>query len=286
VRKRDGTLTIVTGASSNHYRCLGHLLRSLDYHETAPVIVYDLGLTAEEAAALRAAGRRGVRFQFERYPSFFGTEARRRQPCCWKPALIREVLETTDSAVLWMDAGNLVHERLDRERQVLATTGFYSPHSVGDLARFTHPQVLELLDARPEILTDLNRNGAIVGFGRNEAGLELSRAWRDCALREEIMSPPGWTKDRWRSDQAILSVLAAQFRRRYGFELADEKFAISIQNDKLTAAQARRRMKRPLWLTAAAAAVKEAQQRRQPMRRLWRAVKRSWRSIKAVAPGG
>ncbi len=280
-------MTVVTGASSNHYRCLGHLLRSLDYHEErTPVIIYDLGLTAEEVAALRAAKRHVVRFQFERYPAFFGTSARRRQPCCWKPVLIREVLETTDGAVLWMDAGDLVHESLDPIRRILDTTGFYSPVSVGDIARFTHPQVLELLDAKPEILTDLNRNGAIIGFGRNEVGLELSRVWRDCALREEIMSPPGWTKDRWRSDQAILSVLVAQFQRRYGFALEDQRLAISIQNDKLTDGRARRRMKRPIWLKAADAARQIEARRRNPAHRLWRGVKRAWRGLKAAVARG
>lgn len=286
MRGRDGTLTIVTAASSNHYHCLGYLLRSLDRYETAPVVIYDLGLTAEESGALRTAGREVVRFPFEQYPSYFGTSARRRQPCCWKPVLIREVVETTDGAVLWVDAGDMVHERLDRVRATLAKNGFYSPVSVGDLACFTHPQVLALLDARPEILTDRNRNGAIVGFGRSEAGLELSRLWRDCALREDIMAPPGWTKDKWRSDQAILSVLVAQFRRRYGFELVDEQLGISVQNDRLTDRQARRYMTCSPTLAAGPALAALAKRRKQPSRRLWRAVKRTWRNLKAIAARG
>ncbi len=44
---RDNTLTIVTGASSNHVHCLGNLLRSIDHHETAPVVVYDLAMEDE-----------------------------------------------------------------------------------------------------------------------------------------------------------------------------------------------------------------------------------------------
>jgi hypothetical protein len=282
---RDNTLTIVTGASSNHVRCLRNLLRSIDHHETAPVVVYDLGLAPEEAAQLRAEGRQVVRFPFERYPPYFGTRAKTGQPCSWKPLLIREVIEAVDSPVLWLDAGDLVHERLTRVRTVLAPTGFYSPAGVDVIERYTHPQVLALLEAQPEILTDRNRNGAIVGFGRNQIGMELSRIWRDCALREEIMYPAGWTKRIWRSDQAILSVLVAQFRRRHSFMLADELLGVSYHNDSLSPRQAQRYMTSPP-VRGGARAVRERDDRRIVKRlrrianRLRHRAKRTWRQLK------
>lgn len=290
----DGTLTIVTGASSNHYRCLRNLLFSLDLHETAPIVVYDLGLTPEEADALRAEGRQVVRFPFERCPAFFGTSARMRAPCAWKPVLIREVMERTEGPVLWLDAGDLVHEKLDKIRAVLSTTGFYSPTSSDTIALYTHPRVVMLLDAQPEILNDPNRNGAVVGFGRNEIALDLSRIWRDCALREEIMLPPGWTMDLYRSDQAILSVLVAQFRRRYQFAQVDERLGVSIHNDYLTLAQASLYMREPAssppppripkQKRARAVAVRPKRHRRKPpLRRLWRKLKRMLRGPKAGA---
>ena len=50
---RPPTLTIVTGASSNHFLPLQSLLWTISKFEpTARVIVYDLGLTAEEHAEL------------------------------------------------------------------------------------------------------------------------------------------------------------------------------------------------------------------------------------------
>jgi hypothetical protein len=282
LRKRDKALTVVTGASSNHYRCLCNLLESLDHHEPrTDVVVYDLGLEAHEASALRSAGRQVVRFAFERCPAFFGTQAQRRKPCCWKPVLIREVIDAAATPVLWLDAGNIVHERLDRVRCVLSNTGFYSPVSVADIARFTHPDVLRLLDAAPEILTDLNRNGAIIGFGRNQLGLDLSGQWRDCALRQEIMWPADWTKDRWRSDQAILSVLVAQARRRKDFALVDEALGITIQNDNLTRAEARYFMTCPA-LKPARNTIRRMREKRRPIRRLRRFVRRLRRWVKAM----
>ena len=282
---RDNTLTIVTGASSSHFRCLGNLLRSIDHHETAPVVVYDLGLAPEEAALLRADGRQVVRFPFEYYPPYFGTHAKSGRPCSWKPVLIREVIEAVDGPVLWLDAGDLVHERLTRVRSVLAATGFYSPDGADVIQRYTHPQVLALLEAQPEILADRNRNGAIVGFGRNEIGMELSRIWRDCALREEIMHPAGWTKRIWRSDQAILSVLVAQFRRRHGFALEDALLGVSYHNDSLNADQAQRYMKSPP-VRGGASTMRAQDDRRIANRvrhiadRLRREAKRTWRRFK------
>jgi hypothetical protein len=279
----DNTLTIVTGASSNHLRCLGNLLRSIDHFETAPVVVYDLGLTPEESAQLRAEGRQVVRFPFERYPRYFGTAAKTGRPCCWKPVLIRDVIEAVGSPVLWLDAGDLVHERLTRVRSVLAGTGFYSPEGADVIERYTHPQVLALLEARPEILQDRNRNGAIIGFGRTAMAMELSRVWRDCALREEIMYPAGWTKRIWRSDQAILSVLVAQFRRRHGFALEDDLLGVSYHNDSLNRRQAQRYM-RSAPVRGGGRALREHDERsiarglRRTAKRSWRRLKKAWRS--------
>jgi hypothetical protein len=163
-------------------------------------------------------------------------------------------------------------------RAVLAGTGFYSPDGADVIERYTHPQVLALLEAQPEILKDRNRNGAIVGFGRNEIGLELSRIWRECALREEIMYPAGWTKRLWRSDQAILAVLVAQFRRRHGFALEDDLLGVSYHNDSLNAAQAQRYMTSPP-VRGGGRAMRE---RDDPLtRRLWRAARRTWQRMKA-----
>ena len=98
------------------------------------------------------------------------------------------------------------------------------------------------------------------------------------------MFPPGWTKKRWRSDQAILSVLVAQFRRRHGFELEDGLLGISYQNDVLSWSQARRYMKCAPSRRGAGPALRElAKQRQRPLNRLKRAARRAWRGFKAMA---
>lgn len=264
----------MTGASSNHVGCLRNLLVSLDRFEKAPVIVYDLGLSAEEAATLRAEGRTLVRFPFEAYPRHFGRGATRARPYAWKPTLIHEVMTSARGPVLWLDAGDLVHERLDAIRAVLAETGVYSPGSQGTIADWTHPRTLALMQASPDVLGDRNRNGALVGFGTNHVGREISGAWRDAVLRREIIHPRGWSRKRHRSDQALLSVLVAQARRKYQLELIDQLLGVSLHNDELTAEEAARLMAMPLReaLAAQKTAREAARARRQAGQERWRAL--------------
>jgi hypothetical protein len=235
-------LTIVTGASSNHFGCLCNLLTSLDRYEDARVLVHDLGLTEPEAQRLRDDGRNLAKFPFDRYPPHFGQSATFAIPYAWKPVIIHDALMAAGHPVLWLDAGNLVHERLDREREQLRTVGFYSPGSPGTIADWTHPVTLQGLGARPEILGDRNRAGGTVGFGTNDLAREIAIAWRDAAMSEAIFCPEGWSRKLHRCDQAVLSVLVAQARRRRSFTLADGYFGISVQNDEATPEQAARLM--------------------------------------------
>ena len=186
-------LTIVTGASSNHFGCLCNLLTSLDRYEDARVLVHDLGLTEPEAQRLRDR-RTLTRLPFDQYPPHFGRSATFAIPYVWKPVIIHDTLMAAGHPVLWLDAGNLVHERLDREREQLQTVGFYSPGSPGTIADWTHPVTLQGLDGGPEILGDRNRTGSTVGFGTNDLARELVVAWRDAALNKEISCPEGWSR--------------------------------------------------------------------------------------------
>ena len=289
----DDALTIVTGASSNHFGCLCNLLTSIDRHEDAAVRVYDLGLTVEEAQRLRDGGRNVARFEFERYPSHFGRSADFAHPYSWKPVIIHDLLMESGHPVLWLDAGDLVHRRLERVRAQLRTVGFYSPTSVGRIVRWTHPLALERLGAAPDILDDRNRNGAIVGFGTNDLAREIVVAWRDAVMDKDIICPEGWTRKRHRSDQAILSVLVAQARRRYDFELANDYLDISIHNDSKTAEQAARLMMitadearaegRTAWRAKRAAEQEAKRLRVERKKRRSRGLPRLWHKLKKLA---
>jgi hypothetical protein len=246
-------ITIVTGASGNHFACLGNLLDSIEVNESdTRTIVYDLGLDAVQVREL-AGGRWEIRkFAFDDYPAYcriddsqrytgFHIDKGRHSGCyAWKPIIISDILEEVGGAVLWLDAGNLVHRPLAGIRSTLAAQGIYAPVSQGTIQRWMHPKTLAYLEVPPGHLVNTNRNAAVLGFAPGRPGiLELVREWRRCALDESCIAPTGADHSNHRWDQALLSALVYQFQERYGYELADDLLDVSIHNDRLSREEAR-----------------------------------------------
>ncbi|HEY1383839.1 MAG TPA: DUF1647 domain-containing protein [Dongiaceae bacterium] len=229
----DGKLTIVTGASQNHARVLFHLLESLDRYEPhTKVVVYDLGLARRTAARLRRDGRHLVRFRFDDYPPH--VDAMNLHTYAWKPAIVREAMLAYGPPLLWLDAGDLVHERLDRVRAELARIGFYCPHSSGTIDAWCHSLTISALGIEPDILATRNRNGAMIGFGDQPLARALLCAWYEQSMRPEVICPPGSSRDNHRQDQTVLSVLLARVIRDHQLDPADTRLGISTHNDRLS----------------------------------------------------
>jgi hypothetical protein len=240
-RLRSPALTIVTGASDNHYACLKNLLFSLHIHESAtPTVVYDLGLQDAQAKELDRAGFDLRRFPFEQYPPHVDIKVNCGE-YAWKPIIVADVLAETGGAILWLDAGDIVLRPLREIRRLLATTGVYSPPSRGTVEKWTHPGTLAYLEVASDLLTKPNRNGAIVGIQSGHNGTsELAASWRRCALDPACIAPPGSNRKNHRQDQAVLTVLMYQFQARYGWELCDELSEVAIHMDRLSRSEIRK----------------------------------------------
>lgn len=223
--------TIITGASSNHLDCLKNLLYSISLFEPkTPVLVYDLGLEANELSQLKLQGHEVRRFPFENYPPYFDIRVDA-GVYAWKPVIIADVMRER-GAVLWLDAGDLLLGRLDKIRKVLDEQGIYTPISCDDIQRWTHPIALQHLQVAPHLLSKQNRNAAVVGLNPATAGInELAQAWVAGAFNQNCIAPPGWTRMNHRWDQSILTVLSYQFQEKYGFHLVNDLLDISIHND-------------------------------------------------------
>jgi hypothetical protein len=239
----DGKLAIVTGASENHARPLFNLLSSIDHHEPGiGLVVYDLGLGAGSLARLHREGRAVVPFRFADYPPHVGAEQLRTY--AWKPALVRETLARLGPPLLYLDAGDLVHARLDRVRAELARAGFYAPRGAGTIEQWCHPATLAALRVEPEIREARNRNAAVVGVDDNALGREIVEEWYRLAMRPEIICPPGATKaGGHRFDQSILSVLVERARLRHGLTPEDDLLDVSHHHDDATPERAAERMR-------------------------------------------
>jgi hypothetical protein len=226
--------TIVTGASSNHFHCLQNLLASVRQHiPDAFLMVYDLGLTAEEQEIIQGNCNAFRTFDYSRYPQHVDIRINAGQ-YAWKPILIEEVLEERGGLVLWLDAGNLVLWDLVPIWTTIRQYGVVTPRSSGPLRRWTHPGTLRHMSVPAHHLSKPNRNGAIVGFNADcPWARQLSRDWKDCALSKECIAPEGSSRENHRQDQAVLSVLYYRYQECHPFRSVNWIREISTHNDQL-----------------------------------------------------
>jgi len=206
-------LVMVTGADSTHFRSLIQFLSSLLQHEHPTAIVaYDLGLRPEEHHQLAHQFPQALlrTFDYSPYPSYFNIQVEAGQ-YAWKPVIISSVVEEFRSAVCWMDAGNVVTSRLIWLRKILRSVGMYSPRSKGTIRDWTHPLTLAYLGAGADLLDRWNLSGLCVALDyRSDRAMTLLDHWKNCALSQDCIAPPGSSRRNHRQDQAVLSVLGHQ----------------------------------------------------------------------------
>ena len=227
--------TIVTGASSNHFHCLQNLLLTIQHFcPDMAVVVYDLGLSGTEVLEIEKCRVAVRRFDFESYPPWFDITVNSGE-YAWKPIIVHEVLETFGGLVLWLDAGDLVTQRLTEFWFRLSRFGILTPLSAGDLRQWTHPKTLQYMNVPAGDLDKPNRNAALVGLNADHFwARELCLVWRNAAFCRECIAPAGSSRENHRQDQAVLSVLFYRYERTSGFVKIDEVGEISIHNDNLS----------------------------------------------------
>lgn len=231
VYSRKDNFTIVTGASSNHYKsAMQFLSTTKQYAPNTRIVFYSLGLSEEEVQTIKTKYPeiKVDFFDFLRYPNYFDINVEAGQ-YAWKPIIIRDVMDKYGGMIFWCDAGNKLLGPLDPIKRYLLTSkcGIYSPHSSGTISTWTHPLSLE----RMGINVDLNnspRNGAIVAFNsHNPIADSVSKKWMKCALDKGIIAPEGSSRSNHRQDQAILTILMYSV----GIEDGTEYLNVSIHND-------------------------------------------------------
>jgi hypothetical protein len=271
----EDKLTIVTGASQNHAGALRHLLESLDRYEPGTrVVVYDLGLAPKTAQTFRRQGRHLVPFRFKDYPAH--VHPQRLKTYAWKPAMVHEVWLKYGLPLLYLDAGDLVHERLDRVRAEMARVGFYSPHSPGTIEEWCHPLTISALAIEPDLLAERNRNAAIVGFADCPLARDLEAAWYELSMRPEVICPPGSSRANHRFDQTVLSVLLTRAIRDCRLEPDNTRLGISVHNDHLSDGAARHYMQRDPAIRREVALQDYVEPPEPLAHRLWRAARNAW----------
>jgi hypothetical protein len=237
-------ITIVTGASHNHFSCLLNFLYSLFiFNVNARILVYDLGLSEAERLAVSKFPVILNKLEYENYPSFIKISEsddenipsdRKKGFYAWKPVIINEVLEKSGGIVLWLDAGNLVFNNLERVKKIIEINGIYSPLSSDTISKWTYPQTLKMLNVPEDILNFRNRNASVVGFNADYPGImQLAGQWKKLALNKDCIAPEGSTNLNHRYDQAILTILMYQFQKQFGYRFVDRFIDLNNHNDNL-----------------------------------------------------
>lgn len=223
----------VTAVSSNHFDVLiGFLQNYRDRCRHIPLFTYDLGLTEEELTILRIdyPWTKVRSFNYSQFPSYFRIDVARGE-YAWKPIIVKEMLDTTTSAVLWLDSGDRLTQTntLQNAFSLIARDGHLTATSPGTTRTWVHPSTLAFLHASN--LDILMCNAAIVGFDMR-AYEQVVRPWAACALERSCIAPPGATRTNHRQDQAVLTVLLYQAGRQFG--LNSGLWAFDLVYEELT----------------------------------------------------
>ena len=220
IPKKD--FIIVTGADSSHYKSLKQLLSSIYlYESTTKTLVFNLGLTQLELNELKNKFKTIEirKFNYSKYPKYFNININAGE-YAWKPVIIANVLNEFKCSICWMDAGNVLISPLTTIKKLMNFKGFYSPYSKGKIYEWTLPRSLSFLKTVKKILNKNNLNGACIAVNyKNNTARKVINKWKEC------IAPTGSNRTNHRQDQAILSVLAHQykitnkiFNEYYGFK--------------------------------------------------------------------
>jgi hypothetical protein len=210
-----------TGASSNHFRTLIAFLKNYKtLSKNIPLFTYDLGLTATELAFLRVNySWTTIRtFNFSQYPPFFKIEGHHGRYAAggyaWKPMIIKEMLDTTTSVVLWLDSGARLTKAntLENTFSQIKRDGHVTAVSSGTTQDWVHAATLAFLHVPTLKVTMCN--AGLVGFDMR-AYEKVIRPWAKCAMDRLCIAPPGVSLANHRYDQAVLTVLLYQAERPF-----------------------------------------------------------------------
>lgn len=232
------TLTLVTGASSNHLKSLCQLLQSILRHEPdAPLIIYDLGLTDSELKQIRLLLKEHKNFtiqifNYRSYPAHCNI-AREAGHYAWKPIIVADTMNRVRGSIFWLDAGCKVEKKLHQIREHLQRHGLYSPISQGKIVDWTHEGTLRMLGVTHEVKQMANRSGGVVAVNWNILrAREIIQRWKSLAFLKSVIAPYGSSRKNHRQDQSILSILINQaLQRNYIRPFPNHYLGISVHND-------------------------------------------------------
>ena len=234
------TMYIITGASDNHYLTVMNMIDSfIRYNDRHKLIIYNLGL--EESKWNHIKEKYNDKdfifkvFDYSKYPEWFNINIEAGH-YAWKPTIIYNTfLEYTDEIVVWMDAGNLITENLQKLESFLIDNYVYSATSSGTIKDWTHPLTIEYLNCTNT--GHENRNGACIGFNAKiDLVKDFITEFYNCAMDKNCIAPDGSSRRNHRQDQAVFTILFYKYLceqnvQFYSSDNCKNHLCYSIHND-------------------------------------------------------
>lgn len=213
-------ITIVTAASSNHFKSAKQFLKSCPTE--CHTLFYDIGLTKEEADELQQVYP-NVEYRildFTKLPDFAQLSAPHAGAYAWKPHIIHEVYnELKEGIMVWCDAGNVIQD-IKALENTIKHSGIYSPASCFSVEQMTHKDCLYHMRVHPQYWKCQMRNAALVGFVCNDEIIRnFITQWFTLSKRKEIIIPETSTRNDHRWDQSILTCLMYIWDVRCTYEM-------------------------------------------------------------------
>ena len=208
---------VATAASSTYFDRLQNFVGSVHLWEPAQsIVVYDLGLTPEQAAAVRCWQRVTLQaFPFHAYP----LHVRNLFNYAWKLLMLEHAfLSLNASAVLVLDSGVELRQpyALSSIKQQIAERGYWTPLQSNFVDLKTVPATLDALSVDTAFVRGRPFcAGGLTGFMRGSAAYaEVALPAMECAKVEACIAPAGSGRSTHNFDQSVLSALVWATGRR------------------------------------------------------------------------
>ena len=208
----DGRVWVVTAASSVYFDRVSNFVGSMHtYAVGVPVLIYDLGLTAEQRQQIAAWQNVSVRaFPFDAYPQ----HVRNLFSYAWKLLIHHRAfsdLPAHTQRIVVLDSGLELrsHIALPRIADAIQRQGYWMASQANTIDRMSHPQTIEKLNISwSTIVGKAFCAGGLVGWQRgSEAHSEMVGRAYSCALDESCILPQGAGHSNHRDDQVVISAL-------------------------------------------------------------------------------
>lgn len=227
----EKSVTIVSAANARYFTPLVISLENIRKRPTGSsyrIIVYDLGLAPVQSEMLRST----IPHLVNEVRSFdedkiMPAHVRKLGCYAWKPVIVEAVYREFGS-VVWIDSGNSLHASQINMKgspgffeaaveTAAAQGGVLSDRTARTWQEFTHPGMtsyfsehwpgwdrdrFEGLEPKME-----NCNGAFSSWAKSPMADRVLFRWKQCAMDQKCVCPPGSNRGNHRQDQAALTLL-------------------------------------------------------------------------------